>query len=49
MEFNKKNARIQKLWDKGIRDPKVIARKLGYTGGALVAGIERVREYLKAN
>ena len=27
--MNIKNARIQKLWDSGIRDTKVIAKKLG--------------------
>lgn len=27
--MNIKNARIQKLWDQGIRDPQIIARKLG--------------------
>lgn len=44
--MNKKNAKIQKLWDRGVQDPRVIAKKLGFSGNALTAGIERVREYL---
>lgn len=27
--MNSKNARIEKLWNKGIKDPKTIAKKLG--------------------
>ena len=39
--MNIKNARIQKLWDKGIRDPQVIAKKLG------LLNVDRVIEGLK--
>jgi hypothetical protein len=46
--MNSKNERIRKLWERGVTDPKVIARKLGYSGAALTAGIERVKEGLKA-
>lgn len=35
------------LLDKGVTDPKVIAKKLGYKGNALTSGIERVREIMK--
>lgn len=42
--MNHKDERIRKLWQRGILDPKVIARKLGYSGNALTAGIERVRQ-----
>ena len=45
--FNKKDAKIKKLVERGVYDPKVIAHKLGYTGNALVAGIERVNEGMK--
>lgn len=47
MAFNHKDERIKKLWDRGIRDPKVIARKIGYTGNAIVVGIERVHQALR--
>ncbi len=39
--MNKKNARIQKLWNQGIRDPEVLMKKLG------LATTERVIEGLK--
>lgn len=45
--MNKKDARIKRLWDKGVTDPKVIAQKLGYKGNALTSGIEDVKEALK--
>ena len=41
---NKKDERIRKMLRRGIRDLKIIAQKLGYTGNALTSGIERVRE-----
>lgn len=46
MAFNAKNERIKKLWDRGVRDPRIIAKKIGYSGAALTAGIERVNEAL---
>jgi hypothetical protein len=27
--MNRKNERIKKLWERGIRDPKIIMKKLG--------------------
>lgn len=45
--MNKKDERVRKLWVRGIRDPRIIAMKLGYHGAALTAGIERVHEALK--
>lgn len=45
--MNKKDEKIKKLFDRGVTDPKLIARKLGYSGGATTAGIERVREGFK--
>lgn len=44
MAQNKKDERVKKLWDRGVRDMSTLARKLGYTGGAIQAGIERVKE-----
>ncbi len=45
--MNKKDERIKKLWNRGVHDPKVIARKLGYAGSALSSGVERVRGVLE--
>lgn len=45
--MNKKNEKVRKLWERGITDPKIIAQKLGYTGNAMTAGIERVEEAIK--
>lgn len=45
--MNTKDERIKKLWERGVRDPKVLARKLGFTGEATQKGIERVHEGLK--
>lgn len=45
---NKKNEKIRKLWERGVRDPKIIAKKLGFTGNAMTSGIERVKEGLQA-
>lgn len=45
--MNKKDERIRHLWERGIRDPRQLARKLGYTGGQTDAGIGRVKEALK--
>ncbi len=42
--MNHKDERIRKLYERGIRDPKVIARKLGYSGNSITAGIERVNQ-----
>ena len=46
--MNKKNLRIQKLWNRGVRDPVVIAKKLGYIFDDLEEGVERVLEGLYA-
>lgn len=48
MAQNKKNLKIKKLWDRGVTDLSIIARKIGYTGNAITAGVERVKEGLKA-
>lgn len=44
---SKKDRRILKMVERGIGDAKVIARKIGYSGDSLTAGIERVKEGLK--
>ena len=46
--MSKTEEKIKRLWDRGIRDPRIIAKKLGHSGNALTAGIERVVESLKA-
>jgi len=46
--MNHKNERIKKLWERGVTDLKVIARKIGYSGASLTPGIERVKEGLRA-
>lgn len=45
--MNHKDERIKKLYERGITDPRTIARKIGYTGGATDAGIQRVKEAFK--
>jgi len=44
--MSKLDDKIQRLWDRGVCDPRVIAKKLGYSGNSLTAGIERVKEHL---
>ena len=34
------------MLERGKTDPRLIARKLGYSGGALTAGIEKVKEIM---
>lgn len=46
--INKKNEKIRKQWNKGHRDIALIAKKIGYTGNAITAGVERVKEGLQA-
>lgn len=47
MAFNHKDERIKKLWERGIRDKAIIARKIGYTGEATRVGVERVNDAIK--
>lgn len=42
---NAKDLRIKKLWERGVKRPEIISRKIGY--GNTPAGIERVKEGLK--
>ncbi len=44
--MNHKDERIRKLWERGVRDHKVIAKKLGFGGSAMDKGLERVKEGL---
>ena len=41
---SKKDRRILKCIRNGVSDPKIIAKKIGYSGDSLTAGIERVKE-----
>jgi hypothetical protein len=47
MAQNHKDLKVKKLIERGVTDPKTIARKLGYTGNATQAGIERVHHACK--
>jgi len=47
MGLNKKDEKIKRLWERGVRDQTVLARKLGYTGNATTAGIDKVNEALR--
>ena len=47
MAQNKKDERVRKLWERGVYDRHVLARKLGYTGGAHEKGLERVQEAIE--
>ena len=42
--LSKKDLKIARLIDRGVFDPKVIAKKLGYSGNSLTADIQRVQE-----
>lgn len=42
--INKKDERVQKLYDRGMRSPRAIAAKLGYTENLETDGIDRVLE-----
>lgn len=44
---NQKDLRIKKLYERGVRNPADIARKIGYNSGTLQQGVERVREGLE--
>lgn len=46
MPFNQKDIRIIKLHEKGLSEV-VIARKIGYCGENMQAGVDRVRETLR--
>lgn len=47
--MNKKEIKIKQLWERGVRDPSVIAKKLGYTGSAITAAIEKILLFIKDN
>lgn len=42
--MNKRKEKIRKLTQRGIYDPKVIAQKLGYKGGALTHAISEIEK-----
>lgn len=39
-----KEDKVKKLYSKGVTEPKLIAKKLGFTGGSLTAGIAFVND-----
>lgn len=44
--MNQKDLRIRKLYERGVRRPADIARKIGYNSGTLQDGVTRVLEGL---
>lgn len=45
-KLNKKEEKIRRLWEKGIRDYTILAKRLGYSGNSLTVGVEKVREII---
>lgn len=45
--INKKDLKVKKLYERGIVEPRTIAKKLGYSGEAVQSGIERVLQAFK--
>lgn len=45
--MTKTQKKVRSLLERGITDPAVIARKLGYKGSALTAGIVRVKQIIE--
>lgn len=45
--MNKKEDKVKRLWERGVRDLSVLARKIGYKGNATTAGIDKVKEILQ--
>ena len=43
--MNKKEAKVIRLYEDGV-EIKVIARRLGYTGNSMTAGIELVKQII---
>ena len=47
--MNKKEEKVKRLWNKGTKDLTILAKRLGYSGNSLTAGIEKVREIIHIN
>lgn len=41
--MTKKEEKIKRLWERGIKDLTLIAKKLGYTGNALTPAVAEIR------
>jgi len=44
--MTKKEEKIKRLWDRGIKDITIIVKKLGYTGSALTPAVSEIREII---
>lgn len=44
-QYNDKDLKIIRLYEKGLTDGQ-IARKLGYSGGSVQKGLEKIREII---
>lgn len=44
--MTKKEEKIKRLWGRDIKDPAIIAKKLGYSGNALTAAIKEIKEII---
>ncbi len=44
--MTKKEEKVKRLWERDIKDPAIIARKLGYTGNALTSAIAEIKELI---
>lgn len=45
--MNKRQEKIRRLWERGIRDPRVIAQKLGVKGARMTSEIGRINEVIR--
>ena len=45
--MGKKEDKVQRLMDRGMTDPREIAKKLGYSGSRMAKGIEYAKEAME--
>lgn len=45
-KLTKKEKKIKRLWENGTRDCTILAKRLGYAGSSLTAGVEKAREMI---
>lgn len=47
--MSKKEDKVIRLWGEGVCDLRFLAKRIGYEGAALTAGIEKVKQILTIN
>lgn len=47
--MSKKEAKVMRLWGEGVSDLRLIAKRIGFEGAAITAGIEKVKKILITN